>query len=87
MPVAVVVVAAPLLMSVEERGRLEVIAGSSVLLHRQVVQARALLLAGDGAANNEIARLCGTTPDTVRRWRRCRTGFAKPIFWTEPSLG
>lgn len=61
--------AARLLMSVEQRGELEVMARSSVLLHRQVVQSRALLLAGDGVANNEIARRRGTTPDTVRRWR------------------
>lgn len=44
-------------------------ARSSVLPHRVVVQAKGLLLAGEGVANNEIARRCGTTPDTVRRWR------------------
>ena len=44
-------------------------ARSSSLPHRKVVQAKALLLAGDGVANEEIARRCETTPDTVRRWR------------------
>ena len=44
-------------------------ANSSVLAHRKVVQARALLLAGDGVANQEIARLSGVDSDTVRRWR------------------
>jgi len=34
-------------------------AASSVLPHRQVVQARALLWAGDGVANEEIARRIG----------------------------
>ena len=34
-----------------------------------VVQAAALLLAADGAANEAIARESATTPDTVRRWR------------------
>src|SRR5215213_3417573 len=43
---------------------------SSSLPHRRVVQAEALLLAADGVANEEIARRCSTTPDTVRRWRR-----------------
>jgi len=35
-----------------------------------VTQATALLYAADGVANEEIARRCSTTPDTVRRWRR-----------------
>jgi len=39
------------------------------LAHRQVVQARALLLAADGVANAEIARHCQTTTMSVRRWR------------------
>ena len=44
-------------------------AASSVLPHRQVVQAQALLWAADGVANEEIARRCGVDSDTVRRWR------------------
>ena len=40
--------------------------------HRRVVQARGLLLAAEGVANEEIARRCTTTPDAVRwaspRW-------------------
>jgi transposase len=39
------------------------------LPHRQVVQARALLWAADGIANEEIARRVGVDSDTVRRWR------------------
>jgi transposase len=53
----------------EQRERLELMARSSSLPHRKVVQAKALLLAGDGVPNEEIARRCETTPDTVRRWR------------------
>jgi transposase len=45
-------------------------ARSSSLPHRVVVQASALLLAADGVANEQIARECATTPDTVRAWRR-----------------
>lgn len=56
-------------MTDEQRGGLEVMARSTSLPHRKVVQARALLLAAEGVANEEIARRCETTPDTVRRWR------------------
>jgi transposase len=56
-------------MSAEQRADLEVMARSTSLPHRKVVQAKALLLAADGVANEEIARRCKTTPDTVRRWR------------------
>lgn len=62
-------VAAPLEVTAQQRDELEVMARSSSLPHRVVVQAKALLLAADGTANEEIARRCSTTPDTVRRWR------------------
>ncbi|MCO5311843.1 MAG: helix-turn-helix domain-containing protein [Microthrixaceae bacterium] len=64
-----IVTAASLIVSAEDRAELERMASSSVLPYRKVVQASALLLAADGVANNEIARRCSTTPDTVRRWR------------------
>ena len=35
-----------------------------------MTQAQALLWAGDGMANEEIARRAGVDPDAVRRWRR-----------------
>jgi len=44
-------------------------AASTSLPHRQVVQARGLLWASDGVANEEIARRCGVDSDAVRRWR------------------
>src|SRR3954454_20111037 len=62
-------VAAALRVSDDQRRELVRIAGSSVLPHRQVVQARALLWAADGVANEEIARRCGVDSDSVRRWR------------------
>jgi transposase len=64
-----ITIAAPLAMSAEQRADLEVMARSTSLPHRKFVQANALLLAADGVANEEIARRCKTTPDTVRRWR------------------
>jgi hypothetical protein len=48
---------------------LEAMARSTSLPHRVVVQAKGLLLAGEGIANNEIGRRCGTTPKAVRRFR------------------
>jgi transposase len=64
------VLAPPLPMTDEQRSHLEVIARSTSLPHRKVVQAKALLLAADGVGTNEIARRCGTTNDSVRSWRR-----------------
>jgi transposase-like protein len=65
-----IVTAEPLVMSETQRAELARMASSTVLPHRQVVQARALLWAGDGLANEEIARRVQADSDTVRRWRR-----------------
>ena len=62
-------VAAALPVTDEQRVELEKIAASSSLPHRRVTQARALLWAGEGVANEEIARRCGVDSDAVRRWR------------------
>jgi transposase len=67
MPTAV---APALPVSVEQRAELVRMARSTVLAHRKVVQAKALLLAADGVANEQIARDVGVDSDTVRRWRR-----------------
>jgi transposase len=61
--------APPLAMSDEQRAALRRMARSSTLPHRTVNQARGLLDAADGVANEEIARRCGVDPDAVRRWR------------------
>ncbi len=65
-----VLVAEPLVMSGEQRAALERMQRSTSLPHRQVVQAKALLLAADGVATNEVARRCSTTDTSVRAWRR-----------------
>lgn len=65
-----VVSAVPLPMTDDQRRVLEGMARSTSLPHRKVVQAKALLLAGEGVATNEVARRCGTTDDSVRAWRR-----------------
>jgi transposase len=53
----------------DQREALERVAKSSSLPYRTVTQARALLLAADGVATNEVARRLGTTDDSVRVWR------------------
>lgn len=57
-------------VSRRERKALKQMACSTSLPHRSVVQAKALVLAADGVANEAIARACSTTPNAVRRWRR-----------------
>jgi transposase len=64
------VTALPLAMTDEQRAALQTMARSTKLGHRKVVQAKALLLAADGLGNNEVARRCHTTNDSVRAWRR-----------------
>ena len=56
-------------MTGEQRTALQGMVRSTSLPHRTVVQSRALLLAGDGVANDEIARRCRVDSDAVRRWR------------------
>jgi transposase len=63
-------IAAPALPVTEaQRAELARMAKSTVLPLRVVVQARGLLLAADGVANEQIARDCGVDSDAVRRWR------------------
>jgi hypothetical protein len=64
------VTAPPLAMTAKQRKALEQMARSTWLPHRKVVQGSAPLLAADGLANNEVARQCNTTNDSVRAWRR-----------------
>jgi len=63
-------------VSAEQRIELTKMARSTGSPHRKVVQARALLMAADGIANEQIARSCAVDSDTVRRWRArfARTG-------------
>ncbi len=65
-----VLVAAPLALSKDSRAALKRIARSTKQPHRKVTQAKALLWAADGVANEEIARRCAVDSDAVRRWRQ-----------------
>jgi hypothetical protein len=55
-------------VSDEQHAKLERMAASTSLPHRQVVQVRGLLLACAGVANEAIERECEVDSDTVRRW-------------------
>jgi transposase len=70
--------AAALALTDDDRASLDVMARSTSLPHRKVIQARALLWAGEGVANEEIARRSGVDADAVRRWRKrfSETGVA-----------
>jgi transposase len=61
--------APPLRVTEKQRTALKRMAASTTLPHRTVVQAKALLWAADGVANQEIARRCEVDSDAVRRWR------------------
>ena len=62
--------AAPALnLSDEQRATLQRLAASTSGRHRTVQQAKALLLAGEGVANYEIARRVGVSANSVRAWR------------------
>jgi transposase len=59
----------PLVLSDEQRAELARIARSSSSPHRSVLKAKALLAAGEGVANNQIARQVGVSANSVRAWR------------------
>ena len=71
--------AAPLPITTAERETLVALARSQAAPHRQVLRAKALLMAADGEANTRIAEEIGVTPVTVRGWRRrfSEDGLAK----------
>ena len=58
--------APPLPLTDVERSVLEKFAKSRTMAHRTVLRARALLLAAQGVANNEIAQLVNVNPNSVR---------------------
>jgi transposase len=58
-----------LVMTNAQRTELKRMTASTTLPHRRVVQAKALLWAAEGLANQEIARRCEVDSDAVRRWR------------------
>jgi transposase len=74
----VVAAAEALVLTDEQRGGLERLARSHRAPVREVRQAKALLWAAEGVSNADIARRCGSTTKSVRRWRSrfCADGLA-----------
>ncbi len=67
---------------------LEVLARSHTAPVREVRQAKALVWATEGVANEEIARRCGASPTTIRRWRsRFETEGIDSIGRIRPGRG
>ena len=66
-------------MSAGQREVLESLARSQSAAHREVVRAKALLMAADGVANTAIAASLSVSPASVRSWRERFTeeGLAK----------
>ena len=66
-------------MSAGQREVLESLARSQSGAHREVVRAKALLMAADGAANTAIAASLSVSPASVKSWRERFTeeGLAK----------
>ena len=62
--------APPLAVSDQDRRELVRLSRSGVVPNRVARQARVLLLAAEGVANEETARRVGVAPNTVRAWRR-----------------
>jgi transposase-like protein len=64
-------------LTAADRARLQTRARAASAPHRQVLRARIILLAADGAANAAIAARLGVHVDTVRKWRRrfCEKGL------------
>lgn len=67
-------------MSPGQRDALEALARTSAGRHREVLRARALVMAADGVAKVQFAAAVGVTPVTVRAWRApVRRGGAGPL--------
>src|SRR3974390_2088866 len=62
-------------------------ARSSTAAHRDVIRARIVLRAAEGAANTEIAAEVGGHVDTVRKWRRRFAPGALPALEDRPRSG
>ena len=72
---------------------LETLSRSSSAPHREVLRARALVLAADGVANDRIAAEVGVSATSVRSWRRrfaddglTRFGRVRPGRGAKPSI-
>ena len=61
--------ATPIVLTMEERAELEVLARSTKTEHRTRFKAQIVVLAADGAATRAIGRALGCTTGTASKWR------------------
>ena len=59
-------------VSLAQREALENLSRSATAEHREVIRAKALLLAGEGLANTAISKRLGVSPASVSAWREAR---------------
>jgi transposase len=85
--------AAPLELSAEDRALLEEIASSPSKPHRAVREAKGLLMAAEGVANQQIAERLGVSRSTVLEWRRqfqqdgvAKVGKVRPGRGRKPTI-
>lgn len=79
---------APLTLAKSQREVLEKLARSQTAQHRDVQQAKVLLLAADGVANTRIGAQLGVSPTTVSNWReRFAADGLKGIGVIRPGRG
>jgi hypothetical protein len=57
-------------LTAEERKKLEAVARKRTAPYREVVRARALLMAADGVATTRIAEVIGVDPSKISIWKR-----------------
>jgi len=84
----------PMPIADAQREVLDKLARSGVAPHRDVQRARALLLAGDGVANTQIAAAVEVSPTSVKAWRERFVkdglkgfGVVRPGRGRKPSIG
>src|SRR5215210_1238776 len=82
-----VLAAGPLVVSGEQREALELMARSSSLSYRTVVQAKALLLAADGVSIYETARRLDVTSNSCGRGGAASRPSASPGWAGSPRAG
>src|SRR5258707_3498093 len=78
---------AALEISVGQRELLESVARSQSGAHREVVRAKALLMASQGVANSAIAQALSVSPASVANWRARVAGGGRAELWPVPDSG
>lgn len=80
--------ATPISLTPDQRCEMEPLARSMTAPYRDVVRAKIVLLAAEGATNAEVSRRVGESENTVRLWRdRFAAGGTKKSLQDQPRSG